>query len=177
MHKPIHLYGLPQIAGRMGGHMMADAGYLLQFLPALRVVLPGGHLFSKPGMALGEQNGGIARDGHGLQLLLLVGGLGVIDVIQRGYLFFYAGLDVEQSLTVHLSIHSRMPGGTLLHELGEDAGVVGLFPFLRHVVEDALALRLSLPIGYDLALVDINILLTDGIALQLALVQRMQVFH
>ena len=77
---------------------------------------------------------------------------------------------------VHLAVHGRMSGGTLLHELGEHTGVVGLFPLLRDVVEDALALRLALPVWNNLALVGIDVFLRDGVALQLAFVQRVQVF-
>ena len=78
---------------------------------------------------------------------------------------------------VHLTVHRRVTGGPLLHELGKHTGVVGLLPLFRHVVEDALALRLALPVGYHLALVGVDVLLTDGVALQLPLVQRVQVFH
>ena len=45
------------------------------------------------------------------------------------------------------------------------------------MIEDALALRLSLPIWNHLAFISIYILLTDGVALQLSLIQRVQVFH
>ena len=70
-----------------------------------------------------------------------------------------------------------MTGSALFHELREDTCMIGLFPFLRHMVEDAFTLGLSLPVGNDLALVGVDILLTDGIALQFTLVQRVQVFH
>ena len=177
MHKPVHLYGFPQVAWGVGRYPATYVGNLLQLFLSLRVLLLGSHLLGQLGMALGKEDGGIARDGHGLQLLLLVGGFRVVDVVEARDLLFDAGLHVEQSLVVHLAVHGRMSGGALLHELGEHTGVVGLFPLLRHVVEDALALRLALPVGDDLALVGVDVLLRDGVALQLALVQRVQVLH
>ena len=78
---------------------------------------------------------------------------------------------------VHLAVHGRVPSGALLHELSEYASVVGFLPLLGYMVEDALALRLASPVGNDLALVGVNVLLRDSVALQLALVQRVQVLH
>ncbi len=43
-----------------------------------------------------------------------------------------------------------MPGGPLFHELGEDAGLVGVDPFLGHLGEDAVALGPAFPEGDDL---------------------------
>ena len=66
---------------------------------------------------------------------------------------------------VHLSLHSGMTGGVLLHELCKDTSMVGLLPLLRDVVEDTLALRLALPVWDDLALVGVNVLLRYMVAL------------
>ena len=177
MHEPVHLNGLPQVAGRMGRHPAADVGNLLQLLPTLGVLFFCSHLLSQLGMALGKENGGVARHGHGFQLLLLVGGLRVVDVVESADAVLDTSLHVEQSLAIHLAVHSRVACGTLLHELGEHAGMVGLLPLLRHVVEDAFALRLALPVRDDLALVGVDVLLRDVVRLQLARVERVQVFH
>ena len=121
-------------------------------------------------MSFSKQDGGVAGNSHCLQLLLLVGGLGVVDIVEAGYLTLDTGLHVEQSLVVHLAVHRRMACGALFHKLREHTSVVGLLPFLRDVVEDTLTLCLTLPIGNDLTLIGVDVLLRDGVTLQLTLV-------
>ena len=112
----------------MGRHPSAHVGNLLQFRLALGILFLGSHLLSQRRMALSEEDSGIARDGHCLQFLLLVGRLWVVDIVETGYLPFDAGLHVKQALTIHLAIHRRMTCGALLHKLREHTGVVSLFP-------------------------------------------------
>ena len=126
-------------------------------------------------MTLGKEYGGVARDGHGLQLLLLVGGQRVVDIIQRGDALCDTFLQIEQTAAVHLAVHRRVAAGSLLHEFGEDAGVVGLFPLLGDMGEDALALSAALPVGNHLALVGTDVLLADVVGLQLTRIERVQV--
>ncbi len=45
-------------------------------------------------------------------------------------------------------------GRALLHELGEDAGFVGVLPLRRHLGEDAVAHAVTLPVGDDLVSLD-----------------------
>ena len=70
-----------------------------------------------------------------------------------------------------------MAGGALLHEFGEDAGMVGLFPFLGNMVEDAFPLRFALPVRNDLALVRVYVFLRNIVLLQLPRIQHMEVLH
>ena len=136
-----------------------------------------GHPFGQLSMPFGKENSGIARNQHCLQFLLPVGGLGVVDKVQLTQALLNAGFHVKQTLAIHLAVHRRMTGGALLHELGENTGMVGFLPFFRHMIEDALTLRLSLPIGNDHTLVGVNVGLRDVIRLQLTRVKRMKVFH
>ena len=55
--------------------------------------------------------------------------------------------------------------------------MIGFFPLLRDVVEDTFALCLACPVGYDFALVGVNVLLRDVVALEFAGVQRVKVLH
>ena len=128
-------------------------------------------------MTLGKKNSGIARDGHCLQLLLFVGGLGIVDEVEAVEFRLDAFLHIEQALVIHLTIHGRMASGALFHELREHTSVIGFLPLFRDVVEDALALCLSLPIRDDLALIGVDIGLRDVIRLQLTRVECMQIFH
>ena len=70
-----------------------------------------------------------------------------------------------------------MPGGTLLHELGEHTHLVRLFPFLGDVTEDAFPLGTAFPVRDHLPLVGIDIFLGDSVTLQLPGIQYMQVLH
>ena len=78
---------------------------------------------------------------------------------------------------VDLAVQSGMPGGTLLHELGEHTHLVRLFPFLGDVAEDAFPLGTAFPVRDHLPLVGIDIFLGDSVTLQLPGIQYMQVLH
>ena len=177
MDEPVHLDGLPEVAGGMGRHPMAHGGDLLELRLADRVRAGSGHFLREGGMTLGEEDRGVAGDAHRVELLLLVGRLGIVDVIQRGDVLLDPGLHVQQAFAVHPAVHGRMPRGALLHELGEHAGVVGFLPLLGHMVEDALALRLAFPVRDHLALIRVDVLLADVVRLQFAGVQHMEVLH
>ena len=177
MHEPIHLYGLLQVARRMGGHPAADISNLQQLGPTRFVFGLCGHLLGQIGVTLGKEYGSGARDGHSLQLLLLVGGQRVVDIVQRGDSPGDALLEVEQAAAVHFAVHRRVAAGSLLHEFGENTGVIGLFPLLGDVGEDALALGAALPVGNHLALVGADVLLADVVRLQLTRIERVQVFY
>ena len=128
-------------------------------------------------MSFCKENGSIARYLHRFQFLLLVSSLRVVDIVEGFDALLYALLYVQQTCLVHLAVHSGMTCCTLFHELREYSCMIGFLPFLRNVVEDALPLRLASPVRYHLALVGVNVLLRDVVALQLAGVESMQVFY
>ena len=175
--EPVHLDGLPEVAGRVSRDPVADRSNLLQFSTADRIGLGGCHLLRQGGMPLGQQDGGVAGNVHGLELLLLVGRFGIVDVVECFNPCADAFLQVQQAGAVHLPVHGRMTGSALLHELCEYARVVGFLPFLRDVPEDPFALRLALPVGDDLPLVRVDVFLTDVIGLERTGIQHVQVFH
>ena len=159
MHEPVHLDGFPQVSRSMGGHPTTHVSNLLQFGLALRVLFFGSHLLCQLCMTFCKEDGGIARDGHRLQLLLFVGCLRIVDIVELADALLYTSLHVKQSLTIHLPVHRRMTCGTLLHKLREHAGMVGFLPLLRHVVENTFSLRFALPIGNHLTLIGVDVLL------------------
>ena len=177
MYEPVHLDGLPEVAGGMGRDPVAYGGNLLEFRLADRVGAGCGHFLREGGMALSQQDRGVAGDAHRIELLLLVGRLRVVDVIQRGDILLDPGLHVQQALAVHPAVHGSMARGALLHELGEHAGVISLLPLLGDMVENTFPLRLPLPIRDYLALVRVDILLADVIRLQLPGIQHVKILH
>ena len=58
--------------------------------------------------------------------------------------------EVEHALAVDLVVQHGVAGRALLHELGEDARLVGRLPLGGHLREDQLAHRPALPEGDDL---------------------------
>ncbi len=176
MYEPVHLDGLPEIARSVGGHPAADGSNLFQFRLADGIGAGGGHLFRQRGVAFGQQDGGIAGDGHRFEFLLFVGGLGVMDIVQFRNPLCNPRLHVQETFAIHPAVHRGVAGGALFHEFREDAGAVGLLPFLRDVVEDALALRLALPVGNHLASVGIDVLLADVVGLKIPGIQHVKVF-
>ena len=177
VHEPIHLNGFPQVARCMSRHPSAHAGNLLQLSLALWVLLFCSHLLRQFRMPLSKEDGGITADGHSLQLLLLVRSFRVVDIIQFADLLFDASLHVEQAFAVHPSVHRRMTSSTLFHELREDTCMISLLPLLRHMIEDALTLRLASPVRDDLAFIRVDVSLRDVVTLQFASIERVEVLN
>ena len=161
----------------MSRYPVTDIGNLLQLCLALGVLLLDSHLLSEFCMTLSKENGCIARNSHRLQFLLLIGSLWIVDIVERGYLLLDARLHVEQTLMVHLAVHSRMPCCTLFHKLGKHTSMISLLPLFGHMVEDTLTLGLTLPIRDHLTLIGIDIFLRYSVTLQFTLIQRVQVLH
>ena len=82
---------------------------------------------------------------HGAQLLLLVVGFGVVQKVQRGQAAINLGLEVQHALVIDFVIEHGVAGRALFHELGENAGFVGGFPLVGHLVQDQLAHGFVLP--------------------------------
>ena len=53
--------------------------------------------------------------------------------------------------------------------------MIGIFPFLAHMTENAFALGATLPIGDDFTLIGVNVLLRDEVRLQFAIVQCVEI--
>ena len=128
-------------------------------------------------MPFGKQDGGIARDGHGCQFLLLVGRFGVVHEIEPVQFFPDTFLQIQQPVLIDLPVQSSMSRCALFHKFGEHPHLVGLLPLLRHMVEDAFSLRASFPIGDHFAFVGVDVFPADRITLQFARIQDMQVLH
>ena len=84
VYKPIHLQGFPQVARGVGGHPTAYRGDAQQLGFAPGVGFFCGHALGPFGVAFRKEDGRIAGDVHGLELLGAVGGPRVVQVVQRG---------------------------------------------------------------------------------------------
>ncbi len=175
--EPVGLEGLPEVAGRPGRNAVADLGDPLELLLPGGVLLPLQELPGLRGVPMGEQDDGVAAHGHGPELLLLVVGFGIVHEVERGQGRRDLPLDVVEALAVDLVVEDGVPRGPLLHELGEDAGFVGVDPLLRHLGEDAVPLRAALPEGDDLVGVDAARLLVRGEGGLLPVVEILEVLE
>ena len=197
--EPVHLHSLAECPGSILGDPCADLDDILKFLdPAPVSVLLGlalerssleggasGKGLLYPGyllaclvcMTASEQNQGVAGDGHGPEFLLLVGGFGIIEEVQLGKLLVDTGLEVLHAHAVHLAVQGGMAGSPLLHEFGEDTGLVEGFPAFGHVVEDAVTLGAALPEWNHFLLVFLNLAVGDGVVLDLAAAEHLEVLH
>ena len=128
-------------------------------------------------MPLRKQYHRIARDLHRLPLLRLVGGFGIVQVIDGSQEAGDLRLEVEHPPLVDLSIQSGMARGALLHKFCKHSRLVGQSPRLGHVCEDPLPLGLARPKGNDGGAVGFYIFFRDGIALQLPGVEHIQILH
>lgn len=197
--EPVHLYGLAECPGSILRYPRADLDDVLEFLDTAPVsvllslsgershlegrasgqslLYPGYLLACLVCMTASEQNQGVAGDGHGPEFLLLVGGFGIIEEVQLGKLLVDTGLEVLHAHAVHLAVQGSMAGSPLLHEFGEDTGLVEGFPAFGHVVEDAVTLGAALPEWNHFLLVFLNLAVGDGVVLDLAAAEHLEVLH
>ena len=175
VYKPIHLQGFPKIARGLGGHPTAYGGNAQQFGLALGVCFVCGHPRCEVGMAFREKDGRVAGDVHGRELLGAVDGPRVVQKVQRRPLHGDLGLEIEHPLAIDGAVQGRVPRRALLHELGEQTGGIGASPFLRKIVEDAVAHAAAAPIGNDVGLIGPNLLLGDAVACHEPRVQDPQI--
>ena len=177
MHEPVHLDRFVEGPRRIGRHPAADFGNLSQLGDTLWIALCSGHLISQIGVSLGKNDHGIARDIHRLELLGLVGRFRVIEKIQCGDLVGDLLFEIEHPLAINLAIQRGVPRCSLLHELGEEAGLIGGPPFIRDMAEDSFANRFALPVRDHFACVGRNIFFTDGVTLLFAGIEDMEIFN
>ncbi len=147
----------------MRRHVRADGGDLLQLGLSGRVGSHGRRLPGQLGVPLGEKQHGVAGNVHRQQLLPPGKGLRVAEEVQRGDCRSDLPFEIEQALAIDLVVQHRMARRPLLHEFGEQAGVVGLFPLRRERSENLVAHAAAAPIGNDLYLIDLQTLLGHGI--------------
>ena len=156
--EPVVLEGLVEIARGAGRDMAADLGDLQQPGAALGARLAAGPFPGQGGVAFREEDEGVARDVKRPERLAFLVGLRVVEEIEPrnrcGYLF----LEVEHPLGIDLVVQHGVARGALLHELGEDPGVVGLLPFRRELGEHPVAHRAAAPIRDDLLFVELEAL-------------------
>ncbi len=173
--EPVHLDGFPEVARGVGGNPPADSCDLEQFSLAGGVGFLGGHLFGQFRMALGEEDRRVTGDVHGGQFLELLGGVGVVQVIEPGLAFGDLTLEVEHALPVDRPVQGRVPGGALFHEFGVEARFVEGLPFFGDQGEGLVAHAAPSPVGNDLLGIEVDVLGGNRVAGHLAGVQDLQV--
>jgi hypothetical protein len=151
--EPVGLQGLPEVSGSVRRHMVTDLGDAEEFRPPSGIRLRLGHLPGLESVPAGEGDQCLGGDLHGPQLLLLGVGLRIVQEIQPFQGVPNVGDEVPETLSVDLVVQDRVPRGPLLHELGEDAGLVGRQPLRGHLTHDEVPERPPLPVGDDLLLV------------------------
>ena len=161
----------------MSRYPTAHFGNTQQFGFTNRIFTFSSHLFSQVSMTLCKQDSSITGDSHTLQLFLLVGSFRIIQEIQFSQLPFDTSLYIQQTGLIHLAVHGCMTRCTLFHELGKQTSLVSCTPFMGHVAKDTFTLCTAFPVGNDFTFVGVDILLADGITLQFACIQYMQVFN
>ena len=158
-------------------NLAANFGDTAQLGRPFRVFFRQRHFIGEIRMSFGKQDGGVARDGHGSQLLLLVGCFGIVHEIEPVQFFPDTFFQIQQSVLIHLSVQSGMSRSTLFHKFGKHPHLIGLLPLLRYMAEDTFSLGTSFPVRDHFAFIRVNVFLADRITLQFTCVQDMQVLH
>src|ERR1035437_4835986 len=104
-------------------------------------------------MAFGEEDDRVAANLERLERLALLIGFRIVEEIKVRYGLRNVALEIVHALGINLAVENGMPGSALLHELGEDAGVISFLPFGGQFLEHAVAHRAAPPLGNDLLLV------------------------
>jgi hypothetical protein len=110
----------------------------------------------------GESDDGIAGYVEGLQRFALFISLGIREEIQAGGGPGDVGFEVQHSLAIYLAVQDGVAGRALLHELSDDACIVGIAPFLRELGEHPAAHRTTAPVRDDVLAIEAHALLVDA---------------
>ena len=145
--EPVGLQRLVEVARRLGRHAAADVGDLQQLGAPPRVGRLRRAALRQRGVPLGEEDRRPAGDVHRPQLLPLVVGQGVGAEVERGERGGDVALHGAQAASVDLAVEHGVPRRALLHELGEDAALVGRVPLRGQLGEDPVAQRAAAPVG------------------------------
>jgi len=175
VNEPVRLQRFPEIARRVRWHAGAHLRDALELGPARRIALSRGQLTRLLRVPLREPDHRVRGDAHGLELFAPGVGIPVACVVELRKASIDGGLEVTQPAAIDLVIQHRMAGRALLHELGEDAGVVCRQPLVRHLREEPLAHRLALPERDDRFFIDLPGLRADLERNLLARIQDVQV--
>jgi len=162
--EPVGLEGLLEVPWRMGRDPPAGLGDLPQLRLPGRVRLLRGHLLRQGGVTLGEEDRRVARDVHGLQFLVLLGGVGVVQPVQPGPGLGDLGLEVEHAHPVDRAVQGGVPRSPLLHELSEQPRAVEILPLLGDLREGPIPHGSALPVGDDLLLINLDVLRVHHVA-------------
>jgi hypothetical protein len=152
--EPVVLDRLPEVARRVGRHPRAHGGDALQLRASHAVRLAGGERQGPRRVPPGEGHEGLGALQHRLEFLLLAVRVPVRQDVERREAAPDVLAEVEHPLAVDLVVEDGVAGGALLHELREDARVVGRLPVVPHRAEEPLAHRAAAPVRGDLPLVD-----------------------
>ncbi len=144
--EPVRLQRLVEVARRVRRDAAAHGGDALELGPPFGVGGGRGQRLGQGGVPLGEHDDRVAGDVHRDELLAPVVRLDVAGEVERGQGACDVGLEVEHPLAVDLVVEDGVPGGALLHELGEDPGVVGGPPLLGQHREHPVAQRAPPPV-------------------------------
>src|SRR4030042_2292616 len=145
MDEPVVLEGLPEVARSVLRDEGADFGDPLELgLPA-RVFLLSGQLTGSFGVSFCVADQSVGRHRHGLELLFFVESLRIGEETQAFNALADIPLEIHESFLIDLVIQNGVAGRPLLHELSENAGLVGGLPSFVHLGEDPLPYSLSPP--------------------------------
>ena len=92
-------------------------------------------------MSLGKAHHGAGDNMHGAQLFPFGSGIGIVQEIQCVQAVLDILLKVEHAFAIDLIVEDGMTRRALLHEFGEDAGLVSRLPFRGHFLEDQVTHR------------------------------------
>ncbi|OPZ65285.1 MAG: hypothetical protein BWY83_03042 [bacterium ADurb.Bin478] len=175
MDKPVGLQRLMKGARRLRRHSSADLGDALQFA----LTLDRARLLRQPlrllGITMSQGDDGLGTNPHGLQFLRSLPGGRIVQIIQFHHRIIDPADEIHHPQSVDLVVQHRMPRGTLLHELGEYAGLIAAMPGRRHSRKNFFPHGVSAPEGDDALAINVAHVLADLKRCLFPVVQRLQI--
>ncbi len=177
MNEPVVLQGFPEVPRRMGRDVRTNLGDSFELGSSLGIGFLRGQVPGLLGVTLGETDQSVRTDQHGFELFLFGVHLRIIQVVEAVQTALDVSLEVEHALAIDLVVQHGVTGGSLLHELGEHAGLVRRQPALVHGPEYFLPHGLAGPERDNRLAVHPADLLRDGERDLLAVVEDLQVLQ
>ena len=128
-------------------------------------------------MALGEVDERLRTDAHCPQFFLFTVSGGVVEVVQTFEALLNPGNKIQHPGVIDLIIQHGVTGRALLHELCEEASLIGSNPFVRHLGEEPVAHAPSAPERDDRLLIDPSHLFADREGYLRACIEDGEVFQ
>ena len=161
----------------MRWHDVAVGSDLKQLFPAFWIAL---FFCQFPGVcsvAFSKNHNSITGNLHAFQLVLLIQGFWIMEVIQPVNRLLDVLLVVQKSFFIYFHRSYRMPWSPLLHKFSKKPSLIGLLPLRRHLPEYLIPDASLIPVWDHYPLLNLKVLFLYFKTDKFPVVHYMHIFH